>query len=30
MFGYFLKINDLCERIFFKKFGVHYMAVLVK
>lgn len=30
LFGFFFKINETCERIFFKKFGVHYMAVLKK
>ena len=30
LFGFFCKINSFCEKIFFKKFGVHYMAVLEK
>ncbi len=30
MFKSFGRVNDFCERIFFRKFGVHYMAVLKK
>lgn len=30
MFKQFIKVNDTCEKIFFRKFGVHYMAVLKK
>jgi SAM-dependent methyltransferase len=30
MFKSFVVVNDFCERMFFRKFGVHYMAVLKK
>jgi SAM-dependent methyltransferase len=30
MFKFFCRINNFCEKIFFRKFGMHYMAVLKK